>query len=84
MIKLFDERIKQKVEKFRKRFNELQNNKWHQLFYEAIFEALGFLKNRNAMKTLAENTDLNYFINLQKILSHRKTKLKPYYFTVQI
>ncbi len=80
MIKLFDERIKQKVEKFRKRFNELQNNKWHQLFYEAIFEALGFLKNRNAMKTLAENTDLNYFINLQKNIESSQNQIEAILF----
>ena len=48
-------------------------NLWKQLFYELIFEALGYSKNKNIMMKLAQNVNLdflgkfdkNYELNLQ-------------------
>lgn len=41
-------------------------NIWKQLFYELIFEALGYSKNKNVMMKLAQNVNLNFLNKLDK------------------
>jgi hypothetical protein len=41
-------------------------NIWKQLFYELIFEALGYSKNKNIMMKLAQNVNLDFLNQLDK------------------
>ncbi len=43
-------------------YTELNNRKaWEQLFYEGIFEALGYSQNKAIMRKLAESVDMHFF-----------------------
>lgn len=47
-----------------KKFSKQEINKtelWEQLFYEFLFEALGYSQNRGIMQKIAKNADLKYF-----------------------
>ncbi len=55
---------------YNKKFTQSDFNKphiWQQLIYESTFEALGYSKNKEIMKSLAKNVDVNLF----KILSSK-------------
>ena len=80
--KLSLERLKIKTDRIKSRLKELSNVSsllrgtdsirkkalWEQVMYEFIFEALGYSKNKEQMKTLAEN---NYLIRFKALLKNR-------------
>lgn len=54
---------------------------WKQLLYELIFEALGYSKNKNIMKKLAQNVTLDFLHHLGNG-SNQTTKIESVYFHV--
>ena len=64
----FEERVKNKLDKLSKRFSELHNSEYklEQLFYEELFEALGYSNNKLPMRKLAININLEKFFLLRQ------------------
>lgn len=48
-------------------YAELNNRKvWEQLFYEGLFEALGYSQNKTIMRRLAEAVDINFIYRIKE------------------
>lgn len=46
---------------------------WNQLFYEQVFEALGYAKNKNIMHKLSNSADIKYFYSLNESAKDTKS-----------
>lgn len=64
-------------------YSDLQKKHvWEQLFYEGIFEALGYSQNKNIMHDLAQSVNINYIESLGLKKEEFVEQLEGFYFSI--